>query len=191
MNDIYDAVPLAHGTSTNIRVIEILDSPAGNTPWADSLIFCQFHTISLDDPPPYTALSYTWGSPDDTRMIELDGQSFEIRRNLWDFLNEARARGGKRPDRLWIDAICIHQAHVSERNHQVGLMGEIYSKAENVVVWLGSDAPTVALDLNLTQDSDFEFLIQEIEASRGPGGQWQENIEAVGELSTKAYLSRL
>ncbi|KAE9366359.1 hypothetical protein N431DRAFT_430453 [Stipitochalara longipes BDJ] len=38
---------------------------------------------------------------------------------------------------LWVDAICIDQAHVSERNHQVTQIGEIYAGAERVVIWLG------------------------------------------------------
>lgn len=42
-----------------------------------------------------------------------------------------------RPGFLWIDAICIDQANGSERNHQVQLMREIYSKAQRVIVWLG------------------------------------------------------
>jgi hypothetical protein len=58
MDDIYDAVPLAHGTSTNIRVIEILDSPAGET---DSLIACKFHTTSLSTMHPHTLLCLTRG----------------------------------------------------------------------------------------------------------------------------------
>jgi hypothetical protein len=41
-SSVYDAVPLQHGASTNIRVIEILDE-AG----PQGLICCYFHTISL------------------------------------------------------------------------------------------------------------------------------------------------
>jgi hypothetical protein len=186
MDDIYDAVPLAHGTSTNIRVIEILDSPAGET---DSLIACKFHTTSLNDAPAYTALSYTWGSPDDTRMIELDGKAFEVRRNLWDFLDEARRRKDTRSDRLWIDAICIHQAHVSERNHQVGMMGEIYSKAAKVVAWLGSDNPIVELDISLTHGRDLEYLMRDLRTSND--ARWQEQFDAIQELSARAYWKRL
>jgi hypothetical protein len=44
------------------------------------------------------------------------------------------------PPLFWIDAICIDQANVLERNHQVGLMKQIYTKAANVVVGLGREA---------------------------------------------------
>ncbi|OAQ66840.1 heterokaryon incompatibility protein (HET) domain-containing protein [Pochonia chlamydosporia 170] len=40
---------------------------------------------------------------------------------------------------LWIDQICINQADIQERGHQVSLMAEIYSKADSVYVWLGED----------------------------------------------------
>jgi Heterokaryon incompatibility protein (HET) len=38
---------------------------------------------------------------------------------------------------LWIDAICINQDDIDERNEQVRMMGNIYQKAERVTVWLG------------------------------------------------------
>jgi hypothetical protein len=41
--------------------------------------------------------------------------------------------------RLWVDQICINQAAVEERNHQVGLMSSIYSMASHVNVWIGLD----------------------------------------------------
>jgi len=81
MSSVYDTVPLQHGASTNIRVLEILDATEPH-----SLIRCKFHTISLSNATPYTALSYTWGSPDDAKLIEVNGQIFEARKNLWDFL---------------------------------------------------------------------------------------------------------
>jgi hypothetical protein len=38
---------------------------------------------------------------------------------------------------LWIDALCINQADVDERNRQVFLMSRIYSTAKHILVWLG------------------------------------------------------
>lgn len=67
--------------------------------------------------------------------IELEDIFFRVRQNLWDFLYRARANGIT--GYLWIDAICIDQTRVRERNHQVNVMGDIYLKAECVIVWLG------------------------------------------------------
>lgn len=39
--------------------------------------------------------------------------------------------------RLWIDSICINQDDIPERNAQVAIMSQIYSKAGMVIGWLG------------------------------------------------------
>ncbi|KAI1771147.1 heterokaryon incompatibility protein-domain-containing protein [Hypoxylon cercidicola] len=39
---------------------------------------------------------------------------------------------------LWVDAVCIDQDNLSERNHQVQLMREIYRKAAAVFSWIDS-----------------------------------------------------
>ncbi|KAH7079908.1 heterokaryon incompatibility protein-domain-containing protein [Paraphoma chrysanthemicola] len=41
------------------------------------------------------------------------------------------------PRILWVDAISINQASTQERNHQVQIMGNIYSNAKEVIIWLG------------------------------------------------------
>ncbi|RKK85082.1 hypothetical protein BFJ69_g1783 [Fusarium oxysporum] len=46
----------------------------------------------------------------------------------------------RKPDEdrvLWVDALCIDQTNIKERGHQVSRMGEIYKKADKVIVWLG------------------------------------------------------
>ncbi|KAF2633929.1 HET-domain-containing protein [Macroventuria anomochaeta] len=40
---------------------------------------------------------------------------------------------------FWIDALCIDQDNVDERNHQVQQMGEIFSCAQQVFAWLGNN----------------------------------------------------
>jgi len=186
MDSIYDSVPLEHGASTNIRVIEILDGTQPMESSAGALVSCKFHTISLEKPPVYTALSYTWGSPDVTKTIELDGTPFEVRENLWDFLRQAQCNRSSRSRYLWIDALCINQSRVTERNHQVGMMGEIYSKAANVAVWLGSKNPEVELG-TLKKAFIFEDghspYIEKIFLDRG--------VAALEELSARDYWTRL
>jgi hypothetical protein len=72
-------------------------------------------------------------------------RSIAIGRNLSDFLlqlNDERCRGNHFPPStvsLWIDAVCINQKDKAEQASQILLMGDIYSIAENVIVWLGRD----------------------------------------------------
>jgi hypothetical protein len=88
----------------------------------------------------YEALSYTWGSPDVTYRILVNGISFHIRQNLYWALLKLRLSHTERV--LWIDAICINQNYVNERNHQVQQMADIYRRASRVIVWLGPSTPS-------------------------------------------------
>jgi hypothetical protein len=40
---------------------------------------------------------------------------------------------------IWIDAICINQKDIPERNYQLLLMQDIYRKSERLIIWLGPD----------------------------------------------------
>ena len=73
-----------------------------------------------------------------TSTIIVNGNIVRIRRNLGDFLRMyAETKAGPDGIELWIDALCIDQENDQERNHQVGLMGRLYSSARTVLVWLG------------------------------------------------------
>ncbi|KAJ9412707.1 heterokaryon incompatibility protein-domain-containing protein [Fusarium oxysporum] len=43
------------------------------------------------------------------------------------------------PRLVWADAICINQDDIKERGEQVRMMGQIFSGAFQVVIWLGED----------------------------------------------------
>lgn len=97
----------------------------------------EIRTHDFEDGPSYRAVSYMWGPPSPTREITIEGRSFTIRDNLWQFLNSAHNLDDAW---LWIDQICIDQETVKERNHQVSLMSTIYARADEVLIWLGSEA---------------------------------------------------
>lgn len=83
----------------------------------------------------FTALSYTWGPSTHDQAILLNGKHFHVRYNLWDFLHVAKDNFPE--NKLWIDAVCINQADINERNLQVRRMGQIYSSAVTTLTWLG------------------------------------------------------
>ena len=101
----------------------------------DDTISCNLRIVSLDDRPIYTALSYVWGDPADSKLIEVNGQTLPITVNLEAALRRLR----KLPliKELWIDAICINQKNVEERNTQIALIGSLYTNASEVIIWLG------------------------------------------------------
>ncbi|KAK4443692.1 heterokaryon incompatibility protein-domain-containing protein [Podospora aff. communis PSN243] len=87
--------------------------------------------------PAYVALSYVWGAPDRTHVLECNGLKILITETLEKALRHLRDRTEKR--RLWIDQICIDQSDVQDRTHQLHIMKRIYQMATKVISWLGPD----------------------------------------------------
>ena len=108
----------------------------------------------------YSALSYTWNdshlfSEEDLekteRLVVNNDASLMIRRNLASYFRHVRdslADESEESWPIWIDALCINQQDIKERNAQVPRMREIYKLASiGVTAWLGpeTDDSTVAL----------------------------------------------
>lgn len=98
----------------------------------------------LSESPNYVALSYCWGKKWPKKYVYDNDKALPITSNLFTALrNVHRVVSAKDPDEpvwLWVDQLCIDQSDVHERNHQVGLMGFIFSKAVRTIIWLGPDA---------------------------------------------------
>ena len=102
----------------------------------------QFQANGSSEDPKFEALSYTWGSTDDPVDINIHNglakpRTLAITRNLATALPYLRYEDRDRV--LWVDAICVNQRDQDERSNQVQRMADIYSRAELVVAWLGSD----------------------------------------------------
>jgi hypothetical protein len=54
-----------------------------------------------------------------------------------------------------VDAICVNQNDIDERNNQVPLMGTLYSGAEKVIIWLGEADKTTDELVHVIQETDF------------------------------------
>lgn len=103
-------------------------------------VSCSLATVSLINHPSYTALSYVWGDPNHRLPIYINGMQVSVTKNL--ALALQYIRKVDRDQILWVDAVCINQADVDEKNSQVRLMGTLYSEAEDVIIWLGEADPT-------------------------------------------------
>lgn len=119
--------------SDHFRLIRLLPGEQNAT------IRLSLQTVKLGEVP-YVALSYCWGQSEDLKTIEVNGQIYYIRLNLGEILTELASSQLLDDRLLFVDAICIDQQNVSERNSQVSLMGKIYSSAEEVLSWLGRPA---------------------------------------------------
>ncbi|KAI1541700.1 heterokaryon incompatibility protein [Pyrenophora tritici-repentis] len=103
----------------------------------DSAITCRLFTANLAEVPSYTALSYVWGDPTITKPIFVNDIEVQVTVNLEAALR--RIREVHETVIIWVDALCINQSDVYERNAQVTRMRELYSKARLVYAWLGED----------------------------------------------------
>ncbi|KAE8446732.1 hypothetical protein EG329_011637 [Mollisiaceae sp. DMI_Dod_QoI] len=156
-------------TKSSIRLLQIRSGP--NEPTS-----CSLEVVDLDNNPEYDCLSYTWGNPlyhgllppqngkeiTDKRefSIKCDDQIIIVTENLLEALrqlsrNGLRSTNGpyqyERQSRIWIDAICIHQENIPERNSQVPMMERIYRQAQNVVIWLGPNDQLTELGIKVMQ----------------------------------------
>lgn len=127
--------------------IRLLDIEHSNTQKRDEddvhHIRGTLRVVSLSSSPKYAALSYTWGGdPSPAYIVECGSDRIQVTKSCIDALLQISARGDKMS--IWVDAISIDQKNEKEKNHQVGIMNEIYSHAKTVYVWLGSS----------TEDSD-------------------------------------
>ncbi|KAH7396342.1 heterokaryon incompatibility protein-domain-containing protein [Pyrenochaeta sp. MPI-SDFR-AT-0127] len=95
---------------------------------------CSLEAFSLSSLPTFEALSYTWGDNAAQNPIEINRKRFVAFGNAYDGLIELRDPAS--PRLIWIDAICINQQDLIEKQHQILLMKVVYEKASQVVVWL-------------------------------------------------------
>lgn len=93
----------------------------------------------------FEAVSYTWGPPEAVSHVRIVASAsgmnegpISIARNLNIALRQLRLTKQYRV--LWIDALCINQQDKEddgEKSRQVQMMGDIYSAARRVSIWLG------------------------------------------------------
>lgn len=82
-----------------------------------------------------------WGVDDQAARLSIlcNGDEIKIGTTLLQALERLRLPHTERV--IWADAISINQNDNDERSHQVPMMGNIYSRAKRVVVWLGDGYP--------------------------------------------------
>lgn len=132
-------------TATSIRLIRVLPDRI------DGSIVCSIQTVDSGQQTEvqYQALSYLWGNPKPTRRVYIRDYNGDVlhehhlHENLWQFLDKWQQPRTQPSGLLWTDSLCLNQADSDERGQQVRRMGEIYSGAKEVIVWLGPDSASM------------------------------------------------
>ncbi|KAH8591907.1 heterokaryon incompatibility protein-domain-containing protein [Bisporella sp. PMI_857] len=146
----FQYVPLTR--PKEIRVL-YFDEKADQT--TDGLIALRIAHITLaeikENHRKYTALSYFWGTGAKDKVVKINGLGFKVTSTL-----ESALRNIGNTDAsglFWIDAICINQNNVPEKNTQVAMMGEIYAAASVTLVWLGECNPAISEAIDMLEEA--------------------------------------
>jgi hypothetical protein len=136
--------------SKAIRLLTLLPAEDGD----DDTCRCTLHQASLSNEsrlecPPYKAVSYAW---DDSALpvskrrrspeIICNNELVRISANLDALLKRLRCLA-RRSQCLWVDSLCINQHDAQERRQQVLMMREIFSRSEEVIIWLGETSSSL------------------------------------------------
>jgi hypothetical protein len=150
-----EQLPYLRLNEEHTRLLELLPmDQSGN-------IYCHlWSSVNLksicDGAVQFDVLSYEWKDPVLQKSIWINmvpacmGWRVSVRENLYGTLWNLSRRDNWPEKRrlLWVDAVCINQGDEKEKGEQVQGMGELYSRATTVIVWLGTaaDGSDVAFD---------------------------------------------
>lgn len=154
-------------------------------------------------PRTYEALSYTWHGQALTENVLCDGRLLPVTRSLLEALQSLRRLTTSRL--LWIDAICINQADLLERSHQVGLMRLIYNRAALVISWLGKEDEYTATAFQFIEKIIKEHVSADASLHASPDAIWDKQTmdamrlphfpsyewEALARLFERTYFRRI
>lgn len=112
-----------------LRILQLSPGKIGDP------LFGTLKIFDMPDAPEYTAISYAWGEAVFPHKLHLAGGYLKITKSLYEALRSCRSRDISAW--IWADQVCIAQHDVTEKNHQVDSIANIYREAEGVLVWLG------------------------------------------------------
>jgi hypothetical protein len=159
--------PLEDG---HIRLLRLSAEESGEGP-----VLSMVH-VGLDEAPQYDALSYCWGTDPAIHPVQIDNKT------LYQFLRHIRTSEQGRF--VWIDALCINQDDVAERNTQVAKMLDIFRNVERVIAWLGAETAYTKVA--------FDFIQEALQPGFLQGETWllQHQVAAFHSLLKKNWFSR-
>jgi len=164
---------------------------------AEGHVHCSLGHSCLQSCGEFHALSYEWGVESAMRTILVNGKPLQVRQNLWQFLRRVQPLEWSRGLPLWVDAICIDQGTIGERNHQVRLMSRIYAQAQTAIAWVVINAQVAHMQTRIGcagrfrracgtyEIAEFDMLV--VGASKFSLRRWFEAYKRGATVFTYAY----
>jgi hypothetical protein len=124
------------------KEIRVLDVAPGHQ---SELIYCHLRHVALTSQPKpvYETISYVWGDATQRGVILLDDSVLDVPASSEEVIRRMRLVDRHRV--VWIDAVCINQNDVQEKNQQVAMMQDVYALSSLNLVWLGSIEGAIGL----------------------------------------------
>ncbi|KAI0970613.1 heterokaryon incompatibility protein-domain-containing protein [Xylaria arbuscula] len=160
LEEFYATLPLPDAQS--IRLLYLHAS-------TQEIVTGRLRVVSLASSPRFDALSYVWACH--SNMEECRGRGccersgacviqcglarVPITKNGYFALRSLTKQLGHIT--IWINSVCINQDDIDERNHQVGLMRQIYSFARTTYIWLDDALAASDRDSGTATPSDPAF----------------------------------
>lgn len=138
---VASSIPPIYERNLDLNEFRLVNLSVAND--KDSPIHMAIEICRDDDYPEYETVSYAWGGEDNNNVRDRPvylGEYWDVQlqtKNCWSLLHYLRLRNENRA--IWVDAICIDQSNILERDAQVARMADIYQRCLRVVVYLGDD----------------------------------------------------
>ncbi|KIL90328.1 hypothetical protein FAVG1_06058 [Fusarium avenaceum] len=139
-SDFLSKVPYQdlNATKREIRLLKILPDSGSGFIECELLPSISLHRVYKK----YHALSYCAGDARNTKPVLVNGARCSVFANLHHALTVVRhhwkTQRHEKELLLWVDQICINQANLTERSHQVGFMRDIYQCAKQTFICLST-----------------------------------------------------
>jgi len=118
---------------SSFREISVLNIHPGS-PSNEIILTFDIIRIEADSNLDFGAVSYRWGSPEGEHQILLDDQLLIVTSSQMKMIQDPYNLNRIR--RVWIDAVCINQKNVAERNRQVQLLQNVFCNSQCARIWL-------------------------------------------------------
>lgn len=149
-----------HDIVSKTSLVELLDSYAGDdvnsreearTASLNATEEDQLKIVARDKRLQYEAVSWCWGQAPANKILRVHNSDGVFALLIFPTLRNAlwALRRRKETRELWIDAICINQKDITERNEQAARMAKIYGRASHVCIWIGDSSADSKLAIDL------------------------------------------
>lgn len=168
------------------KEIRLITISAGQ--FDDPLVCTLSHTdLNANNAYEYETISYCWGNAAQRDLILLNGLRISVPSSSAAALRCVRLCQSDRT--VWLDAICINQDDLEERARQVAIMGAIYRKGAQNLIYLGDEDVGEARDgitAILKEASETEGSFTRL---RNDLGAWQYSSTGIkAKYSTQSLL---